>query len=83
MRVRTNIIIEEEILEKIDAIAGEKNKRTAIIKKALLEFISREEKKAAKNPPLPEETNEKSAVVIFKRPGSVSTFLVLAKFRLS
>ncbi len=61
MRVRTNIIIEEEILEKIDAIAGEKNKRTAIIKKALLEFISREEKKAAKNPPQPEETNDKSA----------------------
>ena len=45
MRVRTNIIIEEEILAKIDAIAGEKNKRTAIIEKALLEFIAREEKK--------------------------------------
>ena len=45
MRVRTNIIIEEEILEKIDQIAGEKKKRTAVIKKALLEFIAREEKK--------------------------------------
>ena len=61
MRIRTNIIIEEEILEKIDRIAGEKNKRTAVIKKALLEFISREEKKAAKNPPQPEETNGKPA----------------------
>ena len=58
MRIRTNIIIEEEILKKIDAIAGDKNKRTAVIQKALLEFIAREEKKAAKNPPLPEETQK-------------------------
>ena len=61
MRVRTNIIIEEEILTKIDAIAGEKNKRTAVIKKALLEFISREEKKAAKNPAPAEEASDKPA----------------------
>lgn len=46
MRVRTNIIIEESILAKIDAIAVEKHKRAAIIEKALLEFIAREEKKA-------------------------------------
>ena len=59
MRVRTNIIIEEEILEKIDAIAGEKKKRAAVIKKALLEFIARVEKKQAKEPK-PEETVENS-----------------------
>lgn len=46
MRVRTNIIIEESILAKIDAIAVERHKRAAIIEKALLEFIAREEKKA-------------------------------------
>ena len=45
MRTRTNLIIEEDILAKIDTIAGEKNKRAAIIEKALLEFIEREEKK--------------------------------------
>ena len=45
MRVRTNIIIEESILAKIDAIAGEKPKRAAIIEKALLEYIAREESK--------------------------------------
>ena len=45
MRTRTNLIIEEDILVKIDKIAGEKNKRAAIIEKALLEFIAREEKK--------------------------------------
>ena len=49
MRVRTNIIIEESILAKIDQIAGEKPKRAAIIETALLEYIAREEKKAPKN----------------------------------
>ena len=48
MRARVNIILEESILAKIDAIAGEKPKRAAIIEKALLEFIAREEKKAPK-----------------------------------
>ncbi len=50
MRVRTNIIIEEDLLSKIDVIAGEKNKRAAVIEKALREFIAREEIKEAKNP---------------------------------
>ncbi len=59
MRTRTNLIIEEEILAKIDAIAGEKNKRAAVIEKALLEFIAREEKKEV-NKPITEETTEKS-----------------------
>ena len=60
MRTRTNLIIEEDILAKIDAIAGEKNKRAATIEKALLEFIAREVKKRADNPP-PEVANEKTA----------------------
>ena len=46
MRTRTNLIIEESILAKIDAIAGEKQKRAAIIETALLEYIAREESKA-------------------------------------
>ncbi len=45
MRARVNIILEESILAKIDAIAGDKAKRAAIIEKALLEYIAREEKK--------------------------------------
>ena len=49
MRARVNIILEESILAKIDAIAGDKPKRAAVIEKALLEFIAREEKKAPKN----------------------------------
>ena len=46
MRTRTNLIIEESILKKIDALAGEKHKRAAVIETALLEFIAREEAKA-------------------------------------
>ena len=57
MRTRTNLIIEEEILAKIDAIAGEKNKRAAVIERALLEFIAREEKKEAEKSKT-EETTE-------------------------
>jgi metal-responsive CopG/Arc/MetJ family transcriptional regulator len=50
MRVRTNLIIEESLLAKIDAIAGDKNKRAATIETALKEFIAREEIKEANNP---------------------------------
>jgi predicted transcriptional regulator len=57
--MRTNLIIEEDILKRIDAIAGEKNKRAAVIEKALLEFIEREELKQANNPQ-PEEMEEKA-----------------------
>ena len=50
MRVRTNLIIEESLLAKIDKIAGDKNKRAAVIEIALREFIAREETKEANNP---------------------------------
>ncbi len=45
MRTRTNIILEESILKKIDALAGEKQKRAAVIETALREYIEREEAK--------------------------------------
>ena len=59
MRVRTNIILAEEILKKIDIIAGEKHKRAAVIETALLEFIAREEAKAPVEPEV--ETVDKKA----------------------
>lgn len=46
MRIRTNIIIEESILARIDALAGERVKRAKVIETALLEYIIREEAKA-------------------------------------
>ena len=45
MRIRTNIILAEDILAKIDAIAGEKQKRSLVIETALREYIEREEAK--------------------------------------
>jgi metal-responsive CopG/Arc/MetJ family transcriptional regulator len=59
MRIRTNLIIEESLLRKIDAIAGDKNKRAAVIETALREFIAREEIKEANNPK-PEVVGKKS-----------------------
>jgi metal-responsive CopG/Arc/MetJ family transcriptional regulator len=49
MRMRTNIILSEDLLAKIDAIAGEKQRRAAVIEQALREFVAREEAKAPIN----------------------------------
>jgi metal-responsive CopG/Arc/MetJ family transcriptional regulator len=49
MRIRTNIILAEDILAKIDALAGEKQKRSIVIETALREYIAREESKAPVN----------------------------------
>jgi predicted transcriptional regulator len=62
MRVRTNIIISEDILKRIDVLAGEKQKRAAVIETALREYIEREE---AKLPPVDldaEVTGEKAVL---------------------
>ena len=67
MRIRTNLIIEESLLAKIDAIAGSKNKRAAVIETALKEFIAREETKAAENPK--SEVAGKKAFLISRRAG--------------
>jgi metal-responsive CopG/Arc/MetJ family transcriptional regulator len=49
MRIRTNIIIEESLLAKIDLIAGDKLKRANVIETALREFIDRNESKILTN----------------------------------
>jgi len=49
MRVRTNIILDEVLLAKIDAIAGEKQRRAAVIETALREYVAREESKIPDN----------------------------------
>ena len=48
MRARISLIIEEDLLAKVDLIAGDKIKRSAVISKAISEFIEREEAKASK-----------------------------------
>lgn len=48
MRIRTQLIIEDSVLAKIDEIAGEKHRRAIIVDTALREYIEREEKKPKK-----------------------------------
>ncbi len=61
MRVRTNIIISEDLLAKIDVIAGEKQRRSAVIEMALREYVAREESKApADNVVVVEVVDEKA-----------------------
>jgi metal-responsive CopG/Arc/MetJ family transcriptional regulator len=48
MRARIALVIEEELLAKVDVIAGDKLKRSATIVKAITEFIKREEAKTPK-----------------------------------
>ena len=45
MRIRTQLIIEDSVLAKIDEIAGEKHRRAIIIDTALREYIAREDNK--------------------------------------
>lgn len=49
MRVRTNIILEADLLAKIDLIAGDKQKRAAVIETALRQYVAREESKIPEN----------------------------------
>jgi metal-responsive CopG/Arc/MetJ family transcriptional regulator len=53
MRARASLILEESLLAKIDEIAGEKHRRSAVIETALREYISREERKARTKPASP------------------------------
>jgi len=48
MRIRTQLIIDDEVMAKIDEIAGEKHRRAIIVDTALREYIAREEKKPKK-----------------------------------
>ena len=55
MRIRTQLIIEDEVMAKIDEIAGEKHRRAIVVEAALKEYIAREEAKQKKNPKPPAE----------------------------
>jgi metal-responsive CopG/Arc/MetJ family transcriptional regulator len=50
MRERVSLIIEDEVLAKIDEIAGEKQRRAAVVETALREYIAREERKHGSKP---------------------------------
>ena len=48
MRVRTQLIIADDVMAKIDEIAGEKHRRAIVVETALREYIAREEAKPKK-----------------------------------
>ena len=61
MRLRTQLIIEDAVMARIDEIAGEKHRRAIIVETALKEYIAREDAKKKKNPPPPEDEDDKKA----------------------
>ena len=50
MRLRTQLIIEDTVMARIDEIAGEKHRRAIVVEAALKEYIAREDAKQKKNP---------------------------------
>ena len=58
MRIRTQLIVEDAVMAKIDEIAGEKHRRAIVVETALKEYIAREEAKRKKNPPPPVEDDK-------------------------
>lgn len=59
MRIRTQLIIDGDVMEKIDEIAGEKHLRAKVVDTALREFIAREEAKPKKKAPPTKKTPPK------------------------
>lgn len=61
MRIRIPLIIEEDVMKKIDEIAGEKHRRAATVEAALREYIARHERKAKSPAPAPESKAKRAA----------------------
>lgn len=71
MRLRTQLIIEDTVMQRIDEIAGEKHLRAKIVDKALREYIERYDaarpKKKAKPPTDPKEKAKAAAIAKAKK----------------
>ena len=50
MRIRTQLIIDDTVMARIDEIAGEKHRRAIVVETALKEYIAREDAKQKANP---------------------------------
>jgi len=48
MRIRTQLIIADDVMARIDEIAGEKHRRAIVVETALREYIAREDAKPKK-----------------------------------
>ena len=60
MRLRTQLIIEDTVMQKIDEIAGEKHLRAKIVEKALKEYIERYEATRPKKAKAPTDPKAKA-----------------------
>jgi metal-responsive CopG/Arc/MetJ family transcriptional regulator len=49
MRTRIPLILPEDLLMKVDVLAGGKHRRSVVIETALRNYVASEEKKALKN----------------------------------
>ena len=58
MRIRTQLIIEDVVMARIDEIAGEKHRRAIIVETALKEYIEREDRKRKPKAAPPEEEED-------------------------
>ncbi len=47
------MILDDELMKKIDEIAGEKQRRSIVVETALREYVAREERKRKANPVTP------------------------------
>ena len=45
MRIRTQLVIDDAVMARIDEIAGERHRRAIVVETALKEFIEREDRK--------------------------------------
>jgi len=45
MRVRTSVTLPEELLVEVDALAGKKNGRSAVVESALVAYVAKEKPK--------------------------------------
>lgn len=45
MRVRTSVTLPRELLVQVDALAGKKNGRSAVVESALVEYVAKEKPK--------------------------------------
>ena len=59
MRIRTQLVIDDAVMAKIDEIAGERHRRAIVVETALKEYIERESRKR-KPKPAPEADEDEA-----------------------
>jgi len=61
--MRIQLVIDEDVMAKIDEIAGERHRRAIVVDQALREFIEREDAKPKKRVKIDPKTKLKTAPI--------------------